>query len=134
MRLFLDANILFTAAHNLGGKSALVLELGQAGIWQVVTSAYAAEEARRNLARKFPDFVARLEERLKTVRLVGAAPNQPCPQGLAEMDCPIYQAALACRADRLLTGDVRDFGLLMNDPDRAGGLLIQTVAEFLAGV
>ena len=39
MRLFLDANILFTAAHNPKGKAALVIELGQAGLWQLVTSA-----------------------------------------------------------------------------------------------
>ena len=54
MRLFLDANILFTAAHNPHGKAALVIEIGQSGIWQLATSAYAAEEARRNIARNFP--------------------------------------------------------------------------------
>ena len=40
MRLFLDANILFTAAHNPNGKAALVIEIGQSGIWHLVTSAY----------------------------------------------------------------------------------------------
>jgi len=29
--LFLDANVLFTAAHNPSGKAALVLELGTLG-------------------------------------------------------------------------------------------------------
>ena len=29
MRLFLDANVLFTAAHNPRGKAALALEAGQ---------------------------------------------------------------------------------------------------------
>ncbi|MEN8214740.1 MAG: DNA-binding protein, partial [Pseudomonadota bacterium] len=54
MRLFLDANILFTAAHNPGGKAALVIELGVHGHWELVSSPYAMEEARRNLERKFP--------------------------------------------------------------------------------
>ncbi len=56
MRLFLDANVLFTAAHNPNGKAALVLELATVGLWQAVTSAYALEEARRNLERKCPGF------------------------------------------------------------------------------
>ena len=53
MRIFLDASILFTAAHNPNGKAALVIELGRSGIWRLATSPYAAEEARCNIARKF---------------------------------------------------------------------------------
>ena len=49
-------------------------------------------------------------------------------------DCPIYRAAHACRADVLLTGDIRDFRFLMNDRNKADGLLIQTVADFLNGL
>ena len=133
MRLFLDANILFTAAHNPNGKAALVIEIGQSGIWQLATSAYAAEEARRNIARKFPACIDRLEALLEGIRRVAEAPGIAGPEGLAEKDVPIFCAALACRADVLLTGDLRDFGFLMNAPEKTGGLLIQTVADFLAG-
>ena len=135
MRLFLDANILFTAAHNPHGKAALIIEIGQSGIWQLATSAYAAEEARRNIARKFPACLDRLEALLLAVGRVAEAPADARiagPEGLAEKDVPIYRAAVACRADVLLTGDLRDFGFLMNAPEKAGGLLIQTVADFLA--
>lgn len=131
MRLFLDANILFTAAHNPKGKAALVIELGQAGLWQLATSAYALEEARRNLALKFPDRLPQLEALAHGLRLSPDVADAACPPGLADKDCPIYRAAHACRADVLLTGDLRDFGFLMNDPSKAGGLLIQTVADFL---
>jgi hypothetical protein len=31
IRVFLDANVLFTAAHNRSGKAALVIELGILG-------------------------------------------------------------------------------------------------------
>jgi len=31
MRVFLDANVLFTAAHNPRGRAAFVIELGAAG-------------------------------------------------------------------------------------------------------
>lgn len=131
MRLFIDANILFTAAHNPNGKAALVIELGQAGLWQVASSAYALEEARRNLARKFPDGLARLDTLAQSLRLSPDAADTDCPEGLPAKDCPIYRAAHACRADVLLTGDLHDFGFLMNDRNKAGGLLVQTVADFL---
>jgi hypothetical protein len=132
MRIFLDANILFTAAHNPCGKAALVLELGRAGIWRLATSPYAAEEARRNIARKFPACLDQLEALLGDIARVADAPDVPCPAGLAEKDRPIFRAARGCGADVLLTGDIRDFGFLMNAPEKADGLLIQTVAEFLA--
>lgn len=133
MRVFLDANVLFTAAHNPKGKAALVIELGQSGIWRLATSPYAAEEARRNIARKFPACTEHLDAILENIVLVADDQKIPCPAGLAEKDRPIFRAARACRADVLLTGDLRDFGFLMNSPDKADGLLIQTVAEFLAG-
>ncbi len=134
MRLFLDANILFTAAHNAKGKAALVIELGQAGLWQLVTSTYALEEVRRNLALKFPDGLERLGVLSKGLRITTDTAGADCPARLPHKDCPIYRAAHACQADVLLTGDVRDFGFLMNDRDKASGLLIQTVADFLNGL
>lgn len=132
MRIFLDANVLFTAAHNPKGKATLIIELGHAGFWQLTTSAYAAEEARRNLARKYPACVERLEAMLGEMRPVADAPEKPAPVGLAEKDVPIFRAAVACHADLLLTGDLRDFGFLMNAPEKASGLLIKTVAGFLS--
>lgn len=133
MRVFLDANVLFTAAHNPAGKAALVIELGRSGIWRLATSAYAAEEARRNLALKFPDALAALESLLDAMVLVADAADVACPDRLPEKDRPIFRAAAGCRADFLLTGDLRDFGFLMNDPASTGGMVIQTVADFLAG-
>jgi predicted nucleic acid-binding protein len=134
MRLFLDANVLFTAAHNPDGKAALVMELGRAGIWQLATSAYALEEGRRNLALKYPDCSAQLEAQVQGVRIVPDSTETECPDGLPDKDCPIYRAARGCKADILLTGDIRDFGFLMNDSRKAGGMLIQTVADFLRAI
>lgn len=50
--LFLDANVLFTAAHNPGGKAAFLFEAASrsAPPWQLLCSAYALEVARRNVA------------------------------------------------------------------------------------
>jgi predicted nucleic acid-binding protein len=131
MRLFLDANVLFTAAHNPQGKAALVIELGQTGLWTLLSSRYAVEEARRNLARKYPDRLERLQSITPTLGLAPDSPSVKCPDGLVDKDCPIYRAALVGKTDILLTGDIRDFGFLMNSREKADGMLIQTVAEFL---
>ena len=101
---------------------------------QLVTSAYAGEEARRNLARKFPQALAPFETMLAHVTIVADDITIACPASLAEKDQPIYRAAHACRADVLLTGDLRDFGPFMNQPQPTGGLLIQTVASYLEGL
>ena len=69
MRIFLDANILFTAAHNPKGKSAFVIELAKEGYWQVVTCKLALEEATRNLAAKFPDRLDPLAETVVDIQL-----------------------------------------------------------------
>ncbi len=132
MRLFLDANILFTAAHNPAGKAALVIALGKAGIWRLISSAFALEEAHRNLMRKYPDCLARFDADRGALTIVPDRLGIACPDPLSTKDHPIYCAALGCKADVLLTGDLGHFGFLMNDPRSSGGLLIQTVAELLA--
>ena len=134
MRLFLDANVLFTAAHNPRGKAALVIELGTRGHWELSSSAYALEEARRNLAWKFPESLDALRALAQGIRLVEQATGGASPPGLPEKDRPIFQAAVACKATHLLTGDLKDFGHLMNRPEEASGIRIQTVSDFLDGL
>ena len=131
MKLFLDANVLFTAAHNPNGKAALVIELGGEGHWQLVTSNYAAEEARRNLARKMPDALPVFTALIQDIPRVRHHLVPRTPASLPEKDRPIFQAALAAKATHLLTGDLKHFGALMNRPDATGGVLVQTVADFL---
>ncbi len=134
MRLFLDANVLFTAAHNPRGKAALIIDLGNQGHWTITTSAYASEEARRNLERKYPHSLNRLSELLRGIELVEHHASLRFPPTLAEKDQPIFQAALACGATHLLTGDLKDFGAFMNQPEMTFGVLVQTVAEFLESI
>ena len=131
-RIFLDANVLFTAAHNPGGKAALVIELGVQGHWHLFTSAYAIEEARRNLQRKFPHANATLEQFMPALRLSSHRQGMPQLPRLSGKDQPIFQSAVACGATHLLTGDLRDFGPFMNRPQETHGVLIQTVGQFLA--
>jgi hypothetical protein len=108
-----------------------VIALGSEGLLQLATRRYARDEATRNLERKFPTCPPDFEGQLQAILLVPDQPSRPCPSGLAEKDRPIYKAAIGCQANVLLTGDLRDFGFLMNPPERSDGLLIQTVADFL---
>ena len=130
-RLFLDANILFTAAHNRAGKAAVVIELGVQGRWRCFTSAYALEEARRNLEAKYPAVVQSLHAIATSLQLQEHRPDLRFPASLPAKDQPIFQAALACRADFLLTGDWQHFGSLMHRPQDTFGVHVTTVACFL---
>lgn len=132
MKLFLDANVLFTAAHNLSGKAAFVIELAREGHWEVVTSGYAIEEALRNLEAKFPDAVGALDVVLEGISVVASILDDTCPITLPEKDDSIFLSAVAAGCTHLLTGDLKDFGPFMNAPERSSGVIIQTVAEFLS--
>jgi predicted nucleic acid-binding protein len=131
MRLFLDANVLFTAAHRPQGKAALIVELAGEATWSLVTSELAIEEARRNLMRKFPECLPRLDSILGTVDRVSPSPPYDCPVPLPEKDQPILAAALRSEATHFLTGDRKHFGRYMDAADQTGGVVVQTVADFL---
>jgi len=131
LKIFLDANVLFTAAHNPSGKAALIVELGAQGHWQTLTSTLAIEEARRNLDIKFPDCLTRLESILSKVRVVSSVSGPICPIDLPAKDRPIFLTAVKCRATHLLTSDIRHFGPFLNNPSRTAGVSIMTVADFL---
>lgn len=125
-RAFLDANVLFSAAYREGAGLLVLWNLEEV---ELLTSGYAAEEARRNL--ETPEAQKRLDELLDHVQLVAEELGQPLPPSLriAEKDRPILQAAIAAQATHLVTGDLRDFGPLFGK--RVTGVLIQTPAEFL---
>lgn len=131
IRLFLDANILFTAAHNPDGKSELIIDLGAQGHWKVLSSNYAVEEAQRNIAKKFHDRLPMLDTVLAKIEITGMNPKLSCPLPLPAKDVPILVAAIHGKATHLLTGDIRDFGPYMNKKHLSGGVIIQTVADFL---
>jgi predicted nucleic acid-binding protein len=131
-RLFLDANVLFTAAHNPDGKAAYLFEALKLKRWELVSSAYAIGEARRNIAAKYPQRAVQLEALVAQLLEVGQPALARMALDLPEKDQPIYMAALSARATHLLTGDMHHFGPHMNQPRNTGGIIIQTVAEFLA--
>ncbi len=134
MIVFLDANVLFTAAHNPKGKSAFIVELASEGYFEVVTCGLAVEEARRNIELKFPAAAKHLVLLLKDVVVKATVSRGHCPIELPEKDRPIMLSALQIGATHLLTGDQRHFGRVMNRPKQTKGVLIQTPSQFLDAI
>jgi len=115
VRLFLDANVLFSAAVSPAGASAGLIALAEAGACELVTSALAVTEATRNLRAKAPAAMNRWGLVIAAVGLVPEADPRLLERvdvALESKDRPILAAALACRATALVTGDRRHFGSL----------------------
>jgi predicted nucleic acid-binding protein len=125
-RLFIDANVLFSAAYRAGAGIARLWTLEEV---ELLSSDYAVEEARRNLSDS--DRLARLEERIGSLELVaGVSVDEDFFKTLdvREKDWPILGGALAGRATHLITGDHRDFGALFGSDVR--GVKIMPPADY----
>lgn len=135
LRVFLDANVLFTAAYSPDGLSALLIEIGETGRLALLTSHLAIIEARRNLEAKRPQALPRLDRHLRVVDVV----REPAPRDverltparLAPKDRPILAAAIIARATHFVTGDRRDFAAWMGTGSRGElPLLVVTPRQF----
>lgn len=126
-RVFLDANILFSAAYR---RDAGLRRLWQLPDAELVTSAYALEEARRNLADRTQR--ARLTRLMRAVTIAPGAEHRSLPAGigLPPKDRPILLAAIEAGATHLLTGDVTHFGRYHGK--QLEGVLILPPAEYLS--
>ncbi|MBS3936834.1 MAG: PIN domain-containing protein [Sulfuritalea sp.] len=129
MRIFLDANILFSAARAPGAMRRLLAMAEDAGheLW---AGTYVFEEARRNLVAKSPAGLAVLEVIARRIR-IGDLPvgGVLLPEAaiLPEKDRPVLAAAIHHRCDVLITGDRTHFGPLYGQ--RLQGLLILSPAQ-----
>ncbi len=97
-------------------------------------SSAAAEEARRNLERKFPSRVAALAALLQSLIVVPSGTERGCQLELLVKDRPVFEFALRVKATQLLGGDLKDFGAFMNKRNKTQGVFVQTVDEFLNSV
>ncbi len=114
MRVFLDANVLFSAAKSSGAVRAFLTEL-KAGGHTLVADGYVAGEARRNLDAKFPAAMEDFEKVMDDVEASAKASSPPgadLAPGLPEKDRPVLAAAIQHRCHILLTGDKAHFGPL----------------------
>ncbi len=126
-RLFLDANVLFSAAYAEGSG---LTRLWRSKAVRLLASGYVIEEARRNLDNAAAR--ARLEVLLKKVEQVGdpsAALDREMEQGLPEDDRPVLRAAMAAGATHLLSGDRRAVGAWYGK--RLASVLVLRPADYL---
>jgi predicted nucleic acid-binding protein len=112
MRIFLDANILFSAAKSDGAVRQLLAMLLKAG-HECWVDGYVLEEARRNLAAKFPDGLSSFEALHARLHVAAAQPNPAALEAtlaIPEKDRPVLAAAIRLKCDALVTGDRTHFG------------------------
>ena len=107
MRIFLDANILFSAVRPNSRMRAFLEVLSKQA--DFLTNAYAVEETRRNLELKFPNGLKSLERLTRQCEMVSQLAADLKVE-LPLKDRPILGEAIAGHATHLLTGDERDFG------------------------
>lgn len=107
MKVFLDANILFSAADPKSATRRLLNTITQHGT--AVTCPHAWEEARRNLALKRPQHLRGLDLLRARVE-ISLAFAEPADAGLPDCDVPILAGARASQCTHLWTSDRRHFG------------------------
>lgn len=112
MRIFLDANILFSAAKSTGAIHELIDRMLASG-HELVADDYVIAEARRNLERKGPDALGRLDALLCRLTVNPArapGPGNPEIDWLPDKDRPVLSAAIRAGCQALVTGDRTHFG------------------------
>lgn len=115
MRIFVDANVLFSAARSAGAIRTL-MQMVQSTGHALAADAYVVAEARRNLeAKAGADALVYLESLLaqmdvRQVSYAEVAYEQSLVGWLPEKDRPVLLAAMAMHCDVLLTGDRTHFG------------------------
>lgn len=115
MRIFLDANILFSAARSDGAIRRMIRDLRGAG-HELVADEYVVAEAVRNLEIK---AAAALDDWAGLIRIIHREPLVPPPPTwdpillpLPDKDRPVLAAAIRLRCEAMVTGDRTHFNQL----------------------
>ena len=91
MRVFLDANVIFSASNTSSNIARLIEFLFDRGT--AVTSDFAIEEARRNIRRKRPDWLVGFNAFLARIEVVPSVEFR-LPIQLSAKDRPILCTAI----------------------------------------
>jgi len=134
MRIFLDANVLFSAAKSDGAVRQLLALLIDAG-HECWVDAYVVEEARRNLLAKAPDGAPVLDAFLSRMSVAAAHPNAEAVEAalaVPEKDRPVLAAAIRLNCEALVTGDKTHFGAFYGK--HLGGVAIHSPRSLAAAL
>ncbi len=110
MKIFLDANIIFSACKPDSAIASLVSILAKKH--RLISCDYAVEEAERNLLRKQNEWHKSFKSVLKGIG-VKKTITQKIPVQLADKDVVILSSAIFYKCKILITSDKRDFGHLI---------------------
>jgi uncharacterized protein len=107
MRIFLDANILFSAACPTSTTRKMFTAAGRFG--ELITNAHAWEEAERNLLIKRPEHATHSKDLERFITISDAFTKL---EGLALplKDVPILCGAVGANCSHLWTSDKQHFG------------------------
>ena len=132
MKIFLDANVLFSASNVGSGIHRLVLYLAKH--YEVISSDYAEAEAQRNVQAKREQWLPGYTMIIGQVRVV-ASVDRALAVEIADKDRPIIATAIREQCEYLVTGDRRDFGHLF-DQEISGVCIVtpQRMAEIVAKI
>ena len=112
MRIFLDANVLFSAAQTAGAVRKLITRLHESD-HQLVADAHVWEEASRNLLARYPSALATLDALTPTIRIFPLRNDQSAGSlPIDDKDKPVLAAAVSLGCHALITGDRTHFGHL----------------------
>lgn len=113
MRVFLDANVLFSAANSAGASRQLVHDLHE-DQHDLVADEYVSIEARRNVTAKSKgdaaDYLLALLAQIEVSPVQYTKMAQTLVSWLPEKDRPVLWAAMALKCEALITGDRTHFG------------------------
>ena len=111
MKIMIDTNIIISAALNPNGRAAQAFVKALLYPCEPMVCDYIVDELHRKFQEKFPDRMVELEaflySALKIIRLVPTPNDETRSEKRIRdvKDRPILRAAVAAKADYLLTGD-----------------------------
>lgn len=130
MRVFLDANVLFSAAYKDSSRLRFLWEMPDV---HLLTSVYTLDEANKNLRGIRPAQIPTLSTLVSQIEIiVGKTSDLELPPHilLPQKDRVVLVDAIQSQSDVFLTGDVKHFGPLYGS--RVGGVTILSPRSFLA--
>jgi predicted nucleic acid-binding protein len=110
VRIFLDANILFSASSP-ASATRLLFDAAFRYSEELVTNPHAAQEARNNLRLKRPELLPEFDSIIKRITMTNAF-SLVSEVKLPAQDVPVLAGAVGSRCNYLWTGDKRHFGEL----------------------
>ncbi len=125
-RAFFDANVVFSAVLSSRGVSRKLLLLAARAAIQVVISQQVVEETKRNLSKKYPEFLDLLPSLLTEagIEVVEDATQYTVEEVIRYVphppDAAVLAAALEAQVDCFVTGDKEHFLSKPEIEDQAG--------------